>query len=141
MSRELGHPLLPRESCVVNDVELGDMTRFYVISGSNMSGKSTLLRSIGLNAVLALTGAPVRASALRLSNLSIFASISVVDSLLNGKSKFLAELERLRLAMEAAAAKKHVLFLIDEIFSCTNSRDRRVASEAVVHTLLNRGAI
>ena len=139
-ARELGHPLLPHTSCVVNDVELGKTSRFYVISGSNMSGKSTLLRSIGLNAVLAFAGAPVRARALRLSGRSIFASLSIVDSLLNGKSKFLAEVDRLRLAIEAAE-EKTVLFLVDEIFSGTNSRDRRIAAEAIVRTLTNRGAI
>jgi DNA mismatch repair ATPase MutS len=140
-ARELGHPLLPRTSCMVNDIELSKASRFYVISGSNMSGKSTLLRSIGLNAVLAFAGAPVRARALRLSSLSIFASISIVDSLLNGKSKFLAEVDRLRLAIEATAEEKPVLFLVDEIFSGTNSRDRRIAAEAVVQTLINGGAI
>jgi DNA mismatch repair ATPase MutS len=105
-----------------------------------MSGKSTLLRAIGLNAVLAFAGAPVRARVLRLSELSIFASISIVDSLLSGKSKLLVEVDRLRQAIEAAA-KQSVLFLVDEIFSATNSRDRRVAAEAVVRTLVNRGAI
>ncbi|HLX44382.1 MAG TPA: hypothetical protein VKR43_13150 [Bryobacteraceae bacterium] len=139
-ARALGHPLLPEESCVRNDIELGNRASFYIVSGSNMAGKSTLLRSIGLNAVLGLAGAPVRAGALRLSNLSIFASLSIVDSLQNGKSKFLAEVDRLRLAIEVAA-KKPVLFLVDEIFSGTNSRDRRVAGEAVVRTLVHRGAI
>jgi hypothetical protein len=138
---DLGHPLLPHTSCVVNDVELGKTSRFFVVSGSNMSGKSTLLRSIGLNAVLAFAGAPVRARALRLSALSVFASLSVVDSLLHGKSKFLAEVERLRRTIEATAGKKPVLFLVDEIFSGTNSRDRRIAAEAVVRTLITRGAI
>jgi MutS domain V len=140
-ARGLGHPLLPHTSCVVNDVELSKTSPFYVISGSNMSGKSTLLRSIGLNAVLAFAGAPVRARALRLSGLSIFASLSIVDSLLNGRSKFLAEVDRLRLAIEATAAKRPVLFLVDEIFSGTNSRDRHIAAEAVVRTLVDRGAI
>jgi len=105
-----------------------------------MSGKSTLLRTIGLNAVLSFAGAPVRARALRLSGFSIFASLSIVDSLLNGKSKFLAEVDRLRRAIEAAA-NRPVLFLVDEIFSGTNSRDRRIAAEAVVRTLMDRGAI
>jgi DNA mismatch repair ATPase MutS len=139
-ARGLGHPLLARDSCVVNDVALGEAAPLYVISGSNMSGKSTLLRSIGLNAVLALAGAPVRARSLRISVVSIFASLSIVDSLLNGKSKFMAEVDRLRLAIEAAS-NKPVLFLIDEIFSGTNSRDRHIAAEAVVRTLLERGAI
>jgi DNA mismatch repair ATPase MutS len=138
---ELGHPLLPRASCVVNDVELTRKSPFYVVSGSNTSGKSTLLRTIGLNAVLAFAGAPVRARALRLSGLSTVASLSVVDSLLNGKSKFLAEVDRLRRAIESAEQDRPVLFLVDEIFSGTNSRDRRTAAEAVVRTLVNRGAI
>ena len=137
----LGHPLLPCDTYVGNDVELSRESSFYVVSGSNMSGKSTLLRSIGLNAVLAFAGAPVRARALRLSRLSVVASLSVVDSLLNGKSKFMAEVDRLRQAIEAAADHRPVLFLVDEIFSGTNSRDRRIAAEAVVRTLVNRGAI
>jgi hypothetical protein len=140
-ARELGHPLLPHDSCVVNDVELSRESRFYVVSGSNMSGKSTLLRTIGLNAVLAFAGAPVRARALRLSGLSIVASMSIVDSLLNGKSKFLAEVERLRQAIESTKQDRPVLFLVDEIFSGTNSRDRRIAAEAVVRTLVKQGAI
>jgi MutS domain V len=137
----LGHPLLPHTACVVNDVALNRECPVYVISGSNMSGKSTLLRTIGLNAVLAFAGAPVRARALRLSGLSIFVSLSVVDSLLNGKSKFLAEVDRLRQAIESAVPARPVLFLVDEIFGGTNSRDRRTAAEAVVRTLLNRSAI
>jgi hypothetical protein len=137
----LGHPLLPNETCVRNDVQLNRDSRFYVLSGSNMSGKSTLLRAIGLNAVLAFAGAPVRAAALRLSRLSVCASLSVVDSLLNGKSKFLAEMDRLRETLRAAMNGEPVLFLIDEILSGTNSHDRRVAAEAVVRTLVGRGAV
>jgi hypothetical protein len=140
-AREMGHPLLSHDSCVANDVELRSSVPFYVISGSNMSGKSTLLRAIGLNAVLAFAGAPVRARYLRLSGLSVVASMSIVDSLLNGKSKFLAEVDRLRQAIESAVENKSVLFLVDEIFSGTNSRDRRIAAEAVVRTLVTKGAI
>jgi MutS domain V len=137
----LGHPLLSYESCVRNDVQLDRESRFYVISGSNMSGKSTLLRTIGLNAVLAMAGAPVRARVLRLSRLSICASLSIVDSLAEGKSKFLAEVERLRQTLDTAAESVPVLFLIDEILSGTNSRDRRIAAEGVTRTLVNRGAL
>jgi DNA mismatch repair ATPase MutS len=136
----IGHPLLPNDTCVRNDVRLNPATRFYVISGSNMSGKSTLLRAIGLNAVLAFAGAPVRAQSLRLSRMTVCASLSVVDSLLNGKSKFLAEVDRLRQTITSAANREPVLFLIDEILSGTNSRDRRVAAEAVVRALVNSGA-
>ena len=137
----IGHPLIPAAICIRNDVCLSDGRRVFLVSGSNMSGKSTLLRAIGLNTVLALAGAPVCAVSLRLSRLSVCASLSVVDSLLNGKSKFMAEVDRLRQTLEAAAAGSPVLFLIDEILSGTNSRDRRVAAEALVRTLVNRGAI
>jgi len=140
-AEDLGNPLLPRSSCIGNDIELNGSLRFYLLSGSNMSGKSTLLRTIGLNAVLAFAGAPVRARSLRLARLSIWASLSVVDSLLDGKSKFLAEVDRLRQTLEAAQGDTPVLFLVDEIFSGTNSRDGRIAAEAVVRTLVNRGAI
>ncbi len=137
----LGHPLLTADSCVTNDLHLGADLRFYLVSGSNMSGKSTLLRSIGVNAVLALAGAPVRARSLLLSPLTICASLSVVDSLAEGKSRFMAEMDKLRQILDLSAAQPPVLFLIDEIFSGTNSRDRRVAAEAVVRTLIANGAL
>jgi hypothetical protein len=140
-AQAMGHPLLSQEVCAANDVTLNAAAPFYVISGSNMSGKSTLLRAIGLNAVLASAGAPVRAQFLRLSKLSVFASLSVVDSLLHGKSKFLAEIDRLRQTIGSAMNGNPVLFLVDEILSGTNSRDRRIAAEAVVRTLVQRGAI
>jgi DNA mismatch repair ATPase MutS len=125
---------------VRSDVELNRASRFYIVSGSNMAGKSTLLRAIGLNAILAMAGAPVRARTLRMSRLSVCASIAVVDSLLSGKSKFLSEIDRLRQAIEVSDSEQ-VLFLVDEILSGTNSGDRRVAVEAVVRTLVGRGAI
>ena len=137
----LGHPLLSREECVGNDFVLNSSSRFYVISGSNMAGKTTLLRSVGANAVLAMAGAPVTASKLRVSPFKICASISVADSLLEGKSKFLAEVERLRDAIVSTEETRPVLFLIDEILSGTNSRDRRAAAEAVIRTLVDRGAL
>jgi MutS domain V len=135
---ELAHPLLA--NAVTNDVSLGDETRFYLISGSNMSGKSTLLRAIGVNAVLAYAGAPVRAQSLRITPLAIGASLSLTDSLAEGRSKFLAEVERLA-ALVNASAVSPVLFLVDEIFSGTNSEDRRTAAGAVLHKLLANGAI
>lgn len=137
----IAHPLLDSAGCVANDVKLNREQRFLIISGSNMSGKSTLLKAIGLNAVLAMAGAPVRALGLRMSRLCVCASISVIDSLATGKSKFLAEIERLRTAIAAASAGNPVLFLVDEILSGTNSRDRRVAAEAVIRTLNDRGAL
>jgi MutS domain V len=140
-AEDLGNPLLSRHACIRNDIQLNDRLRFYILSGSNMSGKSTLLRAIGLNAVLAFAGAPVRAKSLRLAPLSVWASMSVVDSLLDGKSKFLAEIDRLLQTLKAAETGETVLFLVDEIFSGTNSPDRRIAAEAVVRTLVSRGAI
>ncbi len=129
----LGHPLLA--NAVTNDIALGSGTRFYLISGSNMSGKSTLLRSIGINAVLAYAGAPVRAQSLRITPLALGASIALTDSLAEGRSKFLAEVERLSAILNISAATP-VLFLVDEIFSGTNSEDRLTAARSVLDKLL-----
>lgn len=137
-AERLGHPLLA--GSVTNDVSLGATTRFFLISGSNMSGKSTLLRSIGTNAVLAYAGAPVRAKSLRLTPLRLGASLALTDSLAEGRSKFLAEVERLS-AIVAASESHASLFLVDEIFSGTNSADRRTAAGAVLNRLLANGAI
>ena len=135
----LGHPLL--DSAVTNDIVLSsDTNQFYLISGSNMAGKSTLLRSIGINAVLAYAGAPVRAQSLSLTPLAIGASLALTDSLAEGRSKFLAEVARLS-AIVSQSAMTPTLFLVDEIFSGTNSEDRRTAARAVLQTLLKNGAI
>ena len=136
------HPLLWLRDTVANDVALGGDVKFLLISGSNMAGKSTLLRAMGANAVLGLAGAPVPARGLRMSALRIGASLAVTDSLAEGTSKFLAEVERLRDLL--ALARENVgesLFLIDEVFSGTNSLDRRVAAEAVLRGLLAARAI
>ncbi len=140
-AKGLGHPLLATDNCVVNDVRLNSENRFYIISGSNMAGKSTLLRTIGLNAVLAYAGAPVAAKELTLSRFSICASFGVQDSLLDGKSKFLAEIDRLRRALTLPAELRPVLFLIDEILGGTNSADRRKVVEAVIRALMQQGAV
>jgi hypothetical protein len=137
-AKSLGHPLLPNS--VPNDIALGATTHFFLVSGSNMAGKSTLLRSIGINAVLAYAGAPVRAASLRLTPFTIGASIALTDSLAEGKSKFLAEVERLA-AIVRASESAPVLFLVDEIFSGTNSLDRKTAAEAVLSRLLAHRAI
>jgi hypothetical protein len=137
----LGHPLIPVERCVRNDVALGGPTRVLVVSGSNMSGKSTLLRAVGTNAVLALAGAPVRASRLRLSHLSVGATLGVRDSLQEGTSRFYAELVRLRDLVRIAEGPVPLLFLLDEILHGTNSHDRRLGAAAVVRGLVERRAI
>ena len=137
----MGHPLMDKRECVQNDVKLGEETRFLLVTGSNMSGKSTLLRAVGLNATLAWMGAPVRATKLRLSPLQVCASIRINDSLLNGRSHFYAEVERMKAIFDRAASGAPVLFLIDELFAGTNSADRRVAAEAVIRLLVDRRAI
>ncbi|HUO30940.1 MAG TPA: hypothetical protein VMU80_17075, partial [Bryobacteraceae bacterium] len=133
--------LMPEAQCVRNDVRLGGGTRLWIVSGSNMSGKSTLLRAVGLNAVLAWAGAPVRATRLDISPLAVGASIRVLDSLQDGRSRFYAEITRLREIVELARGSRTVLFLIDELLSGTNSHDRQIGAGAVVRTLINRGAI
>jgi len=137
----LVHPFLPEERGVRNNVAIGGELRVLVVSGSNMSGKSTLLRTVGVNAVLAQAGAPVRARRLQLSILSVGASIRVVDSLQEGASRFYAEITRLRRIMDLAAGPAPVLFLIDEFLHGTNSHDRRIGAEAIVRELVKRGAI
>jgi hypothetical protein len=138
---EIGHPLIPAAKCVRNDVTLSTGTRVLLLSGSNMSGKSTLLRTIGINAVLAMAGAPVRARRLRLTSLRVGASIRVNDSLQDGSSRFYAEITRLRKLFDLASESPSLLFLLDELLQGTNSNDRRIGAEGVVHALLKRGAI
>ncbi len=132
----LGHPTRPTASFVRNDLRLGVSTRVLVVSGSNMSGKSTFMRTAGVNVVLALAGAPVRARELRLSRLRVGASIQVHDSLAEGQSRFYAEILRLRQILGLAKEGQPVLFLLDEILHGTNSHDRRIGAEAVIRSLL-----
>ncbi|HUZ97378.1 MAG TPA: hypothetical protein VMU57_20940 [Edaphobacter sp.] len=140
-AKQLGHPLLPVDVCVGNDVLLNHRSRLYLVSGSNMAGKSTFLRAIGLNTVVALAGGPVRASSARLSCFTVCASLAITDSLADGRSKFMAEVERIKNMIACTETGRPVLFLIDEILSGTNSEDRRIAAEAVVKALLTGGAV
>jgi hypothetical protein len=137
----LGHPLLPESRFVRNDVHLGGDLRVMIVSGSNMSGKSTLLRTVGVNAVLAFAGAPVRARRLRLSPLALGASIRVTDSLQTGVSRFYAEIKRLRQLVDLTGRDAALLFLLDEFLHGTNSHDRRIGAEAIVRGLVERQAI
>ncbi len=113
----LAHPLLPPQRAVPNDLRLGETARVFIVSGSNMSGKSTLLRAVGVNAVLAGAGAPVRAARLRLSPLALGAAIRVEDSLRAGISRFYAEITRLRQIVDLADGPRPLLFLLDEILA------------------------
>jgi hypothetical protein len=135
------HPLIAVKEAVANDVALGPENRLWIISGSNMSGKSTLLRAVGVNAVLAWAGAPVTAATMRVSRLHLGASLRTVDSLEDHRSRFYAEISRLRDVMNLARAGKPVLFLFDEVLSGTNSHDRRIGAQAVLTKLVELGAI
>lgn len=148
----LGHPLIPAAKCVRNGVRIGGETRVLLISGSNMSGKSTLMRTVGVNTVLAMCGAPVRASSMRLSPMRVGASLLVNDSLQEGHSRFYAEIEKLsricRLAEAHASegSSTHmqsggVMFLLDELLQGTNSKDRMAGAQGVIRALVEAGAV
>lgn len=137
----LAHPLLPARKAVCNDLKLGDGLQLMILSGPNMSGKSTFVRGIGVNAVLAQCGAPVRAKRLRMSPLAIGASICVLDSLQGGISRFYAEIRRLKRISDLTQGPAPVFFLLDELLSGTNSHDRLEGAKLVVSTLLRQGAI
>jgi hypothetical protein len=144
-ARNLGHPLLPPAVCVGNDVSIGPVGRFLFVTGSNMSGKSTLLRAVGVNVVLAQAGGPVCAESMRLMPLSLATSIRVQDSLEYGISYFMAELRRLREVVEIArtateAGAREPLFLLDEILHGTNTSERQIAARQIIRTLMRYGA-
>jgi hypothetical protein len=139
---ELGHPLIAASVAVRNDVRLGAAgPRAIIVSGSNMSGKSTLLRSVGVSVVLALAGAPVPARRLRVSALVLGATLHIEDSLQAGRSRFFAEILRIRTIADAARGPLPLLFLLDEILHGTNSHDRRIGAEGIVRALVALGSI
>jgi len=146
LASNLGHPLLPPEKCVGNDVAVGPPGTFLLVTGSNMSGKSTLLRAIGLNAALAQAGGPVCASAMCLPPLVLATSMRVQDSLELGVSYFMAELRRLKHVVDTAAqvhegGSRTLLFLLDEILHGTNTHERQIAVRRIVRHLMREGAI
>jgi hypothetical protein len=140
-AKGLTHPLLPHATAVPNDVSLDAAHPLMIVSGPNMAGKSTLLRAIGLNVVLAQCGAPVCCTSIALSPLAVGASITVQDSLQSGLSRFYAEIQRLKQITDLAGGTQPTLFLLDELLSGTNSHDRRVGTEALLRGLLARNAI
>jgi hypothetical protein len=139
-AKALGHPLIAEQRRVTNDLRLDDTLRLLVVSGSNMSGKSTMMRSTGLAAVLAMAGAPVCAQSLRIAPARVGASISIHDSLQENASRFYAEILRLRQVIELSR-QGPLLFLLDEVLAGTNSHDRRIGAAAIVRGLVERGAI
>jgi hypothetical protein len=134
----VGHPLIPDDRRVANDIRIGGELRLLIVSGSNMSGKSTLMRAVGVNTLLALAGAPVCAARLRVSPMALGASISLNDSLQEGASRFYAEILRIR---DILQTRPPLLFLLDEVLGGTNSHDRRIGAEAIIRGLVARGAI
>lgn len=140
-AESLAHPLLPAATGIRNDLRLGIGLQLIVLSGPNMSGKSTFVRGIGINAVLAQCGAPVRARRLRMSPLAVGASICVLDSLQGGVSRFYAEIKRLKLISDMAQGPVPVLFLLDELLSGTNSHDRLEGTRYIVNALVQFGAV
>jgi DNA mismatch repair ATPase MutS len=138
----MGHPLIPAARAVPNDVRLSnEETQLLVVSGSNMSGKSTLLRTIGVNAVLAHAGAPVRCAQLRLTPLALGATLRIQDSLQEGRSRFYAEITRIREVADLSTGPVPLLFLLDELFQGTNSHDRLIGAAGLLRSLLDRSAI
>jgi hypothetical protein len=138
----LAHPLIAAAAAVPNDLRLGQSApHVLIVSGSNMSGKSTLLRAVGVNVVLALAGGPVRAERAELSLMSIGATIRIEDSLQQGRSRFYAEILRISDIVRLSRTEIPVLFLLDEVLHGTNSFDRRIGAEAIVRSLVSAGAI
>jgi len=139
--KDLGHPLIPLRRCVRNSVRLDTATRMLLVSGSNMSGKSTLLRTVGINAVLAMAGAPVRATSLRMTPLAIGTRIRSADSLQEGRSNFYTEILHIKSVFELLGKEKALLFLFDELLDGTNSHDRQIGAEKLLRRLVEAGAI
>ena len=138
---ELGHPLIPNAQCVRNSVCLDASKRVLLVSGSNMSGKSTLLRTVGINTVLAMAGAPIRGKSLRATPLSLGTRLRSIDSLEEGRSTFYTELLRIRQVFDLVSTANPILFLFDELLDGTNSHDRQIGSENLVRAFLKSGAI
>jgi hypothetical protein len=154
--QDLGHPLIATAKCVRNSLRLDHETRVLLVSGSNMSGKSTLLRAAGVNTVLAMAGAPVRAKSLQLTPLSVGTRIHSTDSLQEGRSTFYTEILHIRRVFDLAngtpasgattdervpSERRPLLFLFDELLEGTNSKDRRIGAEGLIRALLQRQAI
>jgi DNA mismatch repair ATPase MutS len=139
----MAHPLIPSSTAVANTFGLGSGPRpqVLIVSGSNMSGKSTLMRTTGLNVVLALAGAPIRAARMRLTPLAVGTCLRHTDSLQEHRSGFYTEALRIRRIFDLLDGPLPVLFLFDELLSGTNSKDRRIAAEGVIRSMLSRRAI
>jgi DNA mismatch repair ATPase MutS len=139
----LGHPLIAEEKKVTNDFATNNLGEIDLITGSNMSGKSTFLRTLGINLCLAFAGGPVNASGLQTSPFRLFTCIKISDSVTESYSYFYAEVRRLKALLSAVEASNPLplFFLIDEIFKGTNNRERRLGSEAYISALAGRNCL
>ena len=138
--RGLGHPLIHRDRCVRNDLHIARPPHFVVITGANMAGKSTYLRTVGVNFLLACMGLPVCAEQLTVSPAPLFTSLRTADSLAAGESYFFAELKRLKQIIDRLQAGEQLFIILDEILKGTNSEDKRKGSLALMRQLVGRGA-
>jgi len=136
VAEALGHPLIPRESRVCNDLEIFIRSHIKLVTGSNMAGKSTFLRTVGLNIVLAMAGAPVCARKLKLPLLRVYTSMRTQDALHESTSSFYAELKRLKFIIDSVEKRDNIFFLLDEILKGTNSNDRHAGSKALIKQLI-----
>lgn len=139
--KEIGHPLIPSSTRVSNDFHLQGKPKIGLITGSNMAGKSTFLRSLGVNVVLAQMGAAVCARQFTLSPMKLMSSMRIADNLAENTSTFYAELKKLKSIIEAVNRKEPLFILLDEILRGTNSMDRHKGSEALIHQLVRQEAV
>ncbi|HCF87297.1 MAG TPA: DNA mismatch repair protein MutS, partial [Ktedonobacter sp.] len=142
-ARDLGHPLIVDEKKVVNDFAMNELGEVIIVTGSNMSGKSTFLRTLGINLCLAYAGGPVNASSLQASLFKIFTCIKVSDSVTDGYSYFYAEVKRLKALLDELKRGDDLplFFLIDEIFKGTNNRERLIGSRAYIQALVGQNCL
>ncbi len=140
-AKNLAHPLINKQYRVANDYELNNSFNIDIITGSNMAGKSTFLRTIGINTVLALCGAPVCASEMQVSVITIISYMRIKDSLNESTSTFKAELDRLQMLLAAVSNEPKVFFLIDEMLRGTNSVDKYLGSKAVIEQLISKKGV
>ncbi len=143
-AKGLGHPLLPVEQKVVNDFSMPDTGEIAIVTGSNMSGKSTFLRTLGINLCLAYAGGPVNASVFQTCQFRLFTCVKISDSVTDGYSYFYAEVRRLKALLDAIESGKQempLFFLIDEIFKGTNNRERLIGSESYIRALAGRNCL
>ena len=139
--KEIGHPLIPADKCVNNPVKIDQAGELMLVTGSNMAGKSTYLRSIGVNTVLAMAGAPVCAKYFCLSPVQIISSMRIADNLEESTSTFYAELKKLKTVIDKVNNNEKVFILLDEILRGTNSLDRHTGSAALLKQLIKHNAV